>query len=72
MPPSRGEADDMGKTREFLTGLIIWKYERGTIAYDIMVALILLFVFFVPKSCLVEKTPPAKTAPAAPAAAANK
>ncbi len=62
----------MRKTRKFLTGLIIWKYERGTIAYDIMVALILLFVFLVPKSCLVEKSPAPKAAPVAPAATVNK
>jgi len=28
---------------------ILWSYERGTIQYDVMVTLILLFVFFSPK-----------------------
>ena len=28
---------------------IFWSYERGTIQYDVMVTLILLFVFFSPK-----------------------
>src|SRR5438105_8104207 len=27
---------------------ILWSYERGTIQYDVMVSLILLFVFFSP------------------------
>jgi hypothetical protein len=28
---------------------VLWSYERGTIHYDVMVTLILLFVFFSPK-----------------------
>jgi hypothetical protein len=28
---------------------ILWSYERGTVQYDVMVTLILLFVFFSPK-----------------------
>ena len=31
-----------------IRGYILWSYERGTIQYDVMVTLILLFVFFTP------------------------
>src|SRR5438309_9818566 len=31
-----------------IRGYIFWSYERGTIHYDIMVTLILLFVFLTP------------------------
>lgn len=31
-----------------IRGFILWSYERGTIHYDVMVTLILLFVFFSP------------------------
>ncbi len=31
-----------------IRGYILWSYERGTIQYDIMVTLILIFVFFSP------------------------
>jgi hypothetical protein len=34
--------------------LLIWSYERGTLQYDIMCALILAFVFFVPRSCFIK------------------
>lgn len=30
-------------------GFILWSYERGTIQYDVMVTLILLFVFLAPR-----------------------
>jgi len=30
-------------------GFILWSHERGTIQYDVMVTLILLFVFFSPR-----------------------
>jgi hypothetical protein len=32
-----------------IRGYILWQYERGTLHYDIMVTLILIFVFFSPK-----------------------
>ena len=32
-----------------IKGFIFWSYERGTVQYDIMVTLILIFVFFSPK-----------------------
>jgi hypothetical protein len=31
-----------------IRGYILWQYERGTLHYDIMVTLILIFVFFSP------------------------
>jgi hypothetical protein len=34
---------------------IVWCYSRGTIQYDIICALILAFIFFVPPSCFVKK-----------------
>ena len=33
--------------------LMIWQYGRGTLQYDIICALILAFIFLVPRSCLV-------------------
>lgn len=41
----------MGKIGEWAGNLFLWKFERGTTAYDVMVVLILLFVFLVPESC---------------------
>jgi hypothetical protein len=32
-----------------IRGFILWSHERGSIQYDVMVTLILLFVFFSPK-----------------------
>jgi hypothetical protein len=32
-----------------IKGFIFWSYERGTVQYDVMVTLILIFVFFSPK-----------------------
>ena len=32
-----------------IRGYILWQYERGTLQYDIMVTLILLFVLFSPR-----------------------
>ena len=45
-----------------IRGYILWSYERGTIQYDVMVTLILIFVFFSPywinfKDRPVEHTP---------------
>jgi hypothetical protein len=31
--------------------IFMWTYERGTLQYDIICALILAFIFFVPPSC---------------------
>ena len=32
-----------------IRGYVLWSYERGTLHYDVMVTLILLFVFFSPR-----------------------
>ncbi len=46
--------------------ILAWSYERGTIQYDIMCALILAFIFLIPPSCFVAKksanTPPLRSA----------
>lgn len=34
---------------------MIWTHERGTLQYDIICALILAFIFLVPRSCFVGK-----------------
>jgi hypothetical protein len=39
----------------FLRSAMVWTHERGTLQYDIMCALILAFIFFVPKSCFTTK-----------------
>src|SRR3982074_498148 len=38
----------MGTIWRTIRGYILWSYERGSLHYDIMVTLILLFVFFSP------------------------
>jgi len=35
--------------------ILAWSYERGTLQYDIICALILAFIFFVPRSCFESK-----------------
>jgi len=37
--------------------IFLWTYERGSLAYDVIVILILLFIFLTPYSC-VRKTMP--------------
>ena len=32
-----------------IRGYILWQYERGTLHYDVMVTLILIFIFFSPR-----------------------
>jgi len=44
--PKRGSAGNVWRT---IRGFILWSHERGTIQYDVMVTLILLFVFFSPR-----------------------
>jgi hypothetical protein len=39
----------MGSIWRTIRGYIFWSYERGTLHYDIMVTLILLFVFLSPR-----------------------
>src|SRR5467141_1586043 len=38
----------MGAIWRTIRGYILWQYERGTLHYDIMVTLILIFVLFSP------------------------
>jgi hypothetical protein len=45
----------MGSIRRSIRNIFVWSYERGTIQYDIICALILAFIFFVPRSCFVSK-----------------
>lgn len=40
-----------------IRGFIFWSHERGTIQYDVMVTLILLFVFFSPRFIHFNDTP---------------
>jgi hypothetical protein len=39
----------MGAMWRTIRGYILWSYERGTLHYDIMVTLILLFIFISPR-----------------------
>ena len=39
----------MNATWRTIRGYILWQYERGTLQYDIMVTLILIFVLFSPR-----------------------
>ncbi|MBO0910879.1 MAG: hypothetical protein J2P13_03720 [Acidobacteria bacterium] len=39
----------VGRVWRAAKGFIFWSYERGTVQYDVMVTLILLFVFFSPR-----------------------
>jgi len=38
----------MSKILRTIRDFVLWSYERGTLQYDVMVTLILLFVFFSP------------------------
>ena len=38
----------MSKVLRTIRDFVLWSYERGTLQYDVMVTLILLFVFFSP------------------------
>ena len=46
----------MGNSKSPLRNLFVWSYQRGTLQYDIICILILLFVFLMPKSCLISKS----------------
>jgi hypothetical protein len=39
----------MGKMWRTIRSFIFWSYERGTVQYDVMVTIILLFVFLSPR-----------------------
>jgi hypothetical protein len=43
----------MSRIGRIAKNILVWSYERGTIQYDIICALILAFIFFVPRSCFV-------------------
>ena len=36
--------------------IIVWSYDRGTLPYDVLCALILAFIFLVPRSCFLKRT----------------
>jgi hypothetical protein len=45
----------MAKFGATLRNVFVWTYSRGTIPYDIICALIILFIFLTPRSCFVRK-----------------
>ncbi len=45
----------MSNIKKTAKKIFVWSYERGTIQYDIICALILIFIFLVPPSCFVSK-----------------
>jgi hypothetical protein len=45
----------MAKTGATIRNILVWTYERGTLQYDIICALILAFIFLVPRSCFTAK-----------------
>ncbi|MBN2430338.1 MAG: hypothetical protein JXQ27_02635 [Acidobacteria bacterium] len=47
----------MSKFTRRLGQIFLWTHERGSLAYDVIVILILLFIFLTPHSC-VRKTIP--------------
>jgi hypothetical protein len=51
----QGGLESMAKPNGTFRNLLIWTYERGTLKYDIICALILAFIFFVPRSCFISK-----------------
>jgi hypothetical protein len=46
--PLPGSVSSMGAIWRTIRGYILWSYERGSLHYDIMVTLILLFIFVSP------------------------
>jgi hypothetical protein len=47
-PISQAPALGVGAVWRTVRGYVLWSYERGSFHYDVMVTLILLFVFFTP------------------------
>ena len=45
-----------------IRGYILWQYERGTLHYDIMVTLILVFIFVSPRLIIFNDKPISRTA----------
>jgi hypothetical protein len=59
----------MARAGAAIRSILIWNYERGTLQYDIICAIILAFIFLVPRSCFMAKrpvTPGARTIQTAP------
>ncbi len=48
----------MAKKNGLARNLLVWSYERGTLQYDIICALILAFIFFLPRSCFAPRKKP--------------
>jgi len=45
----------MTSFRKSIHNIFVWSYDRGTLQYDIICALILAFIFLVPPSCFVAR-----------------
>jgi hypothetical protein len=43
----------MASIKQTIRSIFVWSYDRGTLQYDIICALILAFIFFVPRSCFI-------------------
>ncbi len=52
----------MGKAGGTIRNIFVWTYARGTIPYDIICALILLFIFLTPRGCYVKRPAAAQQA----------
>jgi hypothetical protein len=50
-----GKADRIVRPGGLAYKILIWSFERGTLPYDIICALILAFIFIVPRSCFLQK-----------------
>ena len=53
----------MAKIGGMFRNLLVWTYERGTLQYDIICALILAFIFLVPKGCFTARRQDASQKP---------
>jgi len=51
------QAPPVGGVWRTIRSFVLWSHERGTIQYDVMVTLILLFVFFSPRFIHFNDTP---------------
>ena len=56
------EQDRHRSSQGFFRGILMWRYARGTWQYDLLCALILAFVFFVPTRCFAPRKPAAHSA----------
>jgi hypothetical protein len=57
----RGAPLPMNAIWRTIRGYILWQYERGTLHYDIMVTLILIFILFSPRVINFNDKPIART-----------